>query len=254
MKTAILHLDLAGGPQEKNIKKLCGAMRTAKKHGAVNVITPEMAVQGYFMARNDDLYEVNCLDNEYIETFQELANELEINIFLGCAHYDKESVSYYNSCMVIDKFGNIVGCHNKNKVVGGQAESWSTAGKVLEPICCDGHSYGVLVCADAWYDTNAYKLAAAGAEIIFVIAAWPPGCGGPPEIAWERCSTTSKLPVVVCNQTGTSNGMDCTIAKSAIAIDGELKAEYFGAEEAVLMFDTDKLAAMPIFTVLKWGE
>lgn len=39
----------------------------------------------------------------------------------------------------------------------------------MEPITCDNVKCGILVCADAWYDTNAYKLA--GADII--ITAWP---------------------------------------------------------------------------------
>ena len=75
----------------------------------------------------------------------------------------------------------------------------------------------MLVCADAWYEKNAEALAEQGTDLVVVLAAWPPGCGGPPETAWERFSQhCSGVPVVVCNQTGTSNGMNCTIAKSAL--------------------------------------
>ena len=44
----------------------------------------------------------------------------------------------------------------------------------------------------------------------------------------------------VCNQTGINNGMDCTIAKSAVVYDGELICEYSG-EEAILIFDFDDI-------------
>jgi len=235
MKIALLHLDLAGGPQEKNIDKLCKGIKIAAHNGATYIITPEMAIQGYFMASNSDLYEIDILNNDYLDIFTDLAKELQVNIFLCGARCDNKTLNAYNSCTVIDKMGKIVGVHNKNKTVGGKTEAWSTAGKIIKPIVCNKVKCGVLVCADAWYDTNAYKLALAGAEIIILPAAWPPGCGGPPEMAWKRCSYTSKLPVIVCNQTGTSNGMDCTIAQSAVVIDDEIQTSYSGRKEAILV-------------------
>ena len=239
MKIALLHFDLAGGPQENNIDKLCKGIKIAAQNGATYIVTPEMAIQGYFMACNSDLYAIDILNNEYLAIFTDLAKELQVNIFLCGARRDSQNLNDYNSCTVIEKTGKIVGVHNKNKTVGGKAEAWSTAGNVMEPIVCDNVKCGILVCADAWYDTNAYKLALAGADIIILPAAWPPGCGGPPELAWKRCSYTSKLPVIVCNQTGTSNGMNCTIAQSAVVVNDEIQTAYSGVEEMILICEID---------------
>lgn len=51
------------------------------------------------------------------------------------------------------------------------------------------------------------KMQQKGANVIVDIAAWPPTqvCGNPLK-AWEKCSSVTGLPVLVCNQTGKLNG------------------------------------------------
>ena len=51
MKIALLHLDLSAGPAEKNIEQLLDGIKIAAANGAQWVITPEMAVQGYFFTQ-----------------------------------------------------------------------------------------------------------------------------------------------------------------------------------------------------------
>ena len=239
MKVAFLHFDLSGGPQSKNLEKLKTGVERAAKAGADWIITPEMALQGYFMTQTGYPYELLKEPGKMTIPFQELASSYGVVIFLGCGEYDNMTGSAYNSCLVFSNKGNIVGKQRKIRTLNWVTEAWSTPGTILEPVVCDELKIGVLVCADAWFGENAEKLAKAGAEAIVVIAAWPPGCGGPPEEAWKRCSRYGGgLPVFVCNQTGINNGMDCTIAKSAVVYDGELVCEYAGAE-AILMFDFD---------------
>ena len=120
-------------------------------------------------------------------------------------------------------------------VVKSKSEAWSTPGVDYTVVNCHDFKVGVLVCADAWFSENALALKEREAEIIIVIAAWPPGCGGPPEEAWKRCSNVSgNKPVVVCNQTGHNNGMDCLVAQSAIILDGEMEFAYNGNPAVVV--------------------
>ena len=56
MKIALLHLNLSGGPQEKNLKVLCKSIKMAAKSGAKWILTPEMALQGYFFTQLDREY------------------------------------------------------------------------------------------------------------------------------------------------------------------------------------------------------
>ncbi len=48
MRIALLHLNLAAGPREKNEKLLLEAVEGAAKEGATVVVTPETALEGYY--------------------------------------------------------------------------------------------------------------------------------------------------------------------------------------------------------------
>ena len=239
MKIAWLHFTLSGGPMEDNVDKISQGIADAAKAGAQWILTPEMALQGYFMTRMERTYEIISLNSAVITHFQELAKYYKITLFLGCAEHDEINGNNYNSCIVIGANGAVIGRHRKMKTVKWITEAWSVPGEKLTMLCCDKINTGILVCADAWFEENAIALGECGAEAIVVIAAWPPGCGGPPENAWRRCSNSSGgLVVLICNQTGKINGMDCTIAKSAVVIDGELKLKYCGVE-AILLAEID---------------
>lgn len=257
MQLALLHFDLSSGPTARNMEMICQGIRIAAKHQAKWIITPEMALQGYFFTQMNRSPEIGKAMRSSIQPILDLARELGVFVFLGGAEYDVAVDENYNSCLVIDNTGQIIGRHDKVKVVHSKTEAWSSPGRKLTCVDCDSISIGLLVCADAWFGENGEELGKMGAAAIIVIAAWPPGCGGPPESAWERCSKRSGgLPLVVCNQTGNTNGLDCTIAKSAIVIDGVLQMQYEG-ETAILFaeldFDENKVRTQE-FKVLKGAE
>ena len=77
----------------------------------------------------------------------------------------------------------------------------------------------------------------AGAEVLTLSAAWPPGPMGP-DGKWEEASAATGLPLFVCNQTGTHR-MDMTQAESAVVIGGERRMTHAGAP-AILLFDWDR--------------
>ncbi len=236
MRIGILHLDVSGGPEVRNRRRLETAIEQAAAAGAEWIITPEMAVQGYFMALNDRDYLTHIRQSDYLEFFRKLSVRLQVRLFLGAATWEQGKL--YNSCLVFGPSGELEGVHHKTVSKHGRAEQWAVADPEVEPVVCGSHKIGVLVCADAWYEKNAEELAAKEADMVIVIAAWPPGCGGPPEAAWERCSAHCQgVPVVVCNQTGTSNGMNCTIAKSALVLNGKLSHDYEGADEKIILLD-----------------
>lgn len=251
MRIAFFHLDLSGGPEERNLAWLSAAIHMAAEQGADWIITPETAVQGYFFAQRRGAMAIPVQPGRSLQPIRQLAAERRLTVFLGCAEQDEVTGKFYNSCLVIGPDGRILGRHRKLRTHGG-AEGWSSKGDRLEPVVCADATVGILVCADIWYSEHSRVLKDKGAELIVVPAAWPPGNCGPGD-CWEQCSARTGLPVWICNQTGSGEELDFSQAQSAVVVNGKTRLSYSGQEEAVLMFDWDcgkQCLLSPQFTVI----
>ena len=241
MKVAFLHLELSGGPVEDNLKKICLSIIRAAESGAKCVVTPEVALQGYFFSEKADNLEDVLVPNFSIDSITMLAKKYQITIFLCCAEIDAGTGHYYNSCQVISPEGYIISKQHKMSGHTIGAEAWSKKGDKFLPVQIGDLKIGILICCDSWYVKNAETARYLDVDLILVPAAWNDyDCGGGmPEEAWKRCSEVSRAPVWVCNQTGNSERMDLTSAKSAIVMNGKTKLVYSG-EQALLMFEWNK--------------
>ncbi len=252
MRVAFLHLDLSGGPEERNLALLAKAIDLAAGQGAGWILTPEVAVQGYFFAQGKTVVSIPVQPTQALKPIRQLAAKHQLTVFLGCAEQDAGSGKYYNSCLVIGPEGNVLGSHRKTRSHGVGAEAWVTAGDKLEPVACPEMKAGIMICADSWFVEKAKVLKDKGAEVLTVLAAWPPGHYGPGD-CWERCSQVSGLPVWVCNQTGNQEELDFSQAQSVVVAGGKTQFSYSGLQQAVLLFDWDRSnnrAAAGQFTVL----
>ena len=246
MKVALCHLELSNGPEQKNIELLEKAVRIAAEKGANWVITPETAVQGYYFYKLEPETKVDKQPSSKLSFLLSLVKDYGLFLLLGCGEYDSELNCNFNSCIVFEPSGEICGRHRKIISHGIGAESWARTADVLKPIDCLNIKVGVLVCADAWYSEHAKKMQKKGAQIIIDIAAWPPTevCGNPLG-AWEKCSSVTGLPVLVCNQTGKTEWMDMTIGQSVVIEHGKVKFSYNG-KQAVLLFEWDEVTGIVI--------
>ena len=75
MKIAFLHFDFCGGPQSANTEKILHGMKIAAAAGAEWILTPEMALQGYFMVKSEKKYVLASITNGSYEPFKEAAAE-----------------------------------------------------------------------------------------------------------------------------------------------------------------------------------
>lgn len=239
MKIALCHLELSCGPQERNLQLLEQAVSIAAEQGADWVLTPEVAVQGYYFYRIDENALVAPQPSPELEPLRKLCCEYGITLFLGCGEYDAACDTNFNSCLVFGPDGEIIGRHRKlfGECLG--AEAWARKGDSFTVLPCSGLQTGVLVCADLWFPEFYEGTKAQGAEIIVDMAAWPPThvCGNPLP-AWINASKVTDVTVIVCNQTGSPQWMDMNVGQSVVIDQGELKLAYSG-EPAVLLFDYD---------------
>lgn len=240
MKIALCHLEISEGPECKNLALLEQAVRIAADNEAQWVVTPETAVQGYYFYKLNQDAVVPVQPSAQLNNLLALVKAYSLYLFLGAGEYDSELSCNFNSCIVFAPDGTVCGKHRKLISHGIGAEAWATKATVLEPIVCGKTKVGALVCADAWYSEHAQEMQQKGAQIIIDIAAWPPTevCGNPLG-AWEKCSSVTGLPMLVCNQTGKTQWMDMTIGQSVVIEHGKTKLSYNG-EQAVLLFEWDE--------------
>jgi len=239
MKIALCHLETSMGPEEKNIAKIEKALTIAVENGADWVVTPETSLQGYYFYRNDNSKKdrVDIQPSVKLSNILSLVKQNKVYLFLGAGEYDPVLKKNYNSCLVFGPNGELVSKHRKIFNHGMGSEAWASPSDCVNTIKCDDIEIGVLVCADAWFYDNLDALKQKGAELIIVIAAWPPSkeCGNP-LAKWKENAGKVKLPFILCNQTGKNPYMDMTIGESVVIEDGELSLTYQG-EEVVLLFD-----------------
>ncbi|WP_293729490.1 carbon-nitrogen hydrolase family protein [uncultured Phascolarctobacterium sp.] len=255
MKIAFLHLSYCGLPQSVNQEKLLYGMQLASKYNVQWVLTPEMALQGYHMIREDYLWQFASTNNGVLQPFIETARRYEQRLFLGCAYMSDRQP--HNSCVIIDAKGCVCHCHHKVKVVQWTTERWAEPGNVFAVWDLDGIKTSVMVCADLYFAEHGKNIAKQGAELVVGSVAWPEGNhGGKPRDAWRRLSAASGgIPVLVANQTG-SLRMDFTKAESAVIVNGEVLCAYSGAEAILILeFDEQKKSIVSKeFMVVPYGK
>lgn len=237
IRIALLHLNLAGGPRERNLPLLLGAAERAAAAGADWIVTPETALEGYFFYARRGRYEEGDGLSAYMAPFAALARERHVTLFLSAV--EKEGDALYNSCFVITPSG-IGGRHRKIHSHQHGAEAWVTEGKDCSLMDTRPVRAGLLVCADAYYEDTCQALRAQSPPVVLVSVAWPPGsCCPNPTAIWERCSDRCGAPVIVCNQTGYFPEMDMSSGKSALIEKGHCRFFYEG-EPAILLFRFDE--------------
>lgn len=241
MRIALLHLDLAGGPREKNEKLLLKAIEKAGKEGASVIVTPETALEGYYFYERDKgaLEKIPIHDSEEFLPFRRLAKKLGVSIFLSAVE-KMEDDSAYNSCFYLSPQGEEQGVHRKMYSHQSGAEGWLTLGDRIHMFPLGPLKAGLLVCADVYYEKPCIAMKEGGADMVLVSAAWPPAsCCPDPMAVWKRASLRCDCPVIVCNQTGKYDKMDMTIGESAAVSQGKGVLSYRG-KPATLIFDFDE--------------
>jgi predicted amidohydrolase len=102
----------------------------------------------------------------------------------------------YNSAVLIDRKGGIVGAYRKTHLPLVEAEAGVTPGSLYPVFQTDFGTVGMLVCWDHWFPETARMLRAAGAEIILVST-----IGDAPLQSAARAADNG-IPVVVAGADG----------------------------------------------------
>ncbi|MDR3424229.1 MAG: N-carbamoylputrescine amidase [Alphaproteobacteria bacterium] len=240
-----------------NIEKIEGMIRKAAEKGARIVLTPELIQGRYFCATQDEAHFARAYptaEHPAVIALQKLAQEWDV--VLPVSIFERDHSCYYNSVVIIDAGGAILGTYRKSHIPDGPGyqekfyfrpgdtgfKAWDTKyGKI-----------GVGICWDQWFPECARSMMLQGAEILL----YPTAIGSEPHNAaldtasrWQLAqrghAVCNVVPVAAANRIGVEGGQ--TFYGSSFICDqtGNLVAQLDRTTEGVLVheFDLDKIRA-----------
>ena len=250
-----------------NIRNGERLVREAVKKGANIVLLQELFENLYFCQKQvEDYFKLakTLEDSDAVNHFKNLAKELQV--VLPISFFEKKNNMYYNSLVVIDADGEILGTYRKTHIPDGPGYNekfyFSPGDTGFKVFKTKYGTIGIGICWDQWFPETARSLALMGAELIF----YPTAIGSEPSKPeydsrdhWQRVmqghSAANIVPVIASNRIGTEHIQDSQITfygSSFITNEfGEKVVEANREEEKVLTatFDLDKIAEERSF----WG-
>jgi predicted amidohydrolase len=169
--------------KETNWERIERLVREAAMEGdAQVVVTPEGALEGYVInevnaekdqAEKDKLVEkfielAEPISGKYMTKASNLANELNIYLVLGCLEKDGENL--YNSAILFDPDGDIIGKYSKTHFAQGYTinPSCYTPGEQYPVFQTPFGKVGMMICYDRQLPEPARILSLKGAQMLFV--------------------------------------------------------------------------------------
>ncbi|MFT0213618.1 N-carbamoylputrescine amidase [Pseudomonas sp. F1_0610] len=245
--------------QQANIKNAEKLVREAAAKGANIILLQELFETPYFCQKQNPDYQMlaTTVDaNPAIAHFKNIAKEL--NVVLPISFFELAGRARFNSIVVIDADGSVLGLYRKSHIPDGPGYSekyyfnpgdtgfkvWNTAfGKI-----------GVGICWDQWFPECARAMALQGAEILF----YPTAIGTEPHDHtinsrehWQRVQQghagANVMPLIASNRVGLEQQEDSSITfygASFIADQFGAKVQELNQTETGVIthtFDLDEL-------------
>lgn len=238
-RIAMLHLAPRPGELDHNRRLVEVAIDLAVAAGADWIITPELVVCGYSFAEQIGTGWITSQPDPWRAGLYRKTAELGVTLFLSHPEREAGSNQLFNTVFVLAS-GTSVGRHRKINALRKGSEAWSSPGTDAIPIAVPGETkVGLLICGDAFSPGIAASLADQGAQILVSSAAWAPGFHGP-DGEWERCSSATGLPLLVCNRTGIDRTLDFRDAESVVVQNGRRLLSFRSAQSTVVLVDWDQ--------------
>lgn len=208
MKTRIACCQIKSqlGHKKENINKMISKIEAITDKQKIDLIVfPELAVTGYECSEMYSQLAEPCPGGDSIKIFQEQAQKHDVHIVFGFVERENAEGSdlLYNTVVLIDNKGNVVGKYRKTHLVEGEETMYFTKGTEYNVFDTSIGKIGMMICWDTAYPEVARCLALKGAEIIVVPAAWETE---PNEGDWEIVNAARSFDNVVylasCNHVG----------------------------------------------------
>jgi N-carbamoylputrescine amidase len=247
--------------RDANIARAEKLIRAAAKKGAQVILLQELFETPYFCKDHSPQHFqlAKPIDaHPAVEHFRAVAREL--NVVLPISVFERANNVYFNSLVMIDADGTVLGCYRKSHIPEGPGyheKFYFSPGDTGFRVFNTAYAkLGVAICWDQWFPEAARSMALLGAEILM----YPTAIGSEPQDAsidscghWQRTmqghAAANVMPLVASNRIGTERGEKYTMTfyGSSFITDhtGAKVDEADRSSEAVLTasFDLDALRA-----------
>lgn len=231
-------------------------VRDAAAQGAQIILLPELFEGLYFCIEQLPQHFARAKPVEghpTVEHFRRLAAELEVVLPLSI--YEASGQVTYNTVVVIDADGSVLGTYRKSHIPDGPGYNekyYFNPGDTGFRVWPTRYgTFGVAICWDQWFPEAARTMALMGAEMLF----YPSAIGSEPlDPTWDSSSHWQRvmqghaganlMPLVACNRIGREQGVverEITFYGSSFIADntGAKVAEAPRDAEAVLVATFD---------------
>ncbi|NQY43238.1 MAG: acyltransferase [Legionellales bacterium] len=216
IKLALIQQKISPDFNENFTKTVKNIHEAAQKKANI-VLLSELHEYPYFCQTKDEQYfkYAKPIPNQQITKIAKLAKQLKIVLIISIYERSPEN-KLYNTALVIEKTGGIIGKYRKVHIPSCQEynESFYFTSGPLEfaPIKTSYGNLGILICYDQWFPEAARKLALNNADIILI----PTAIGYNPQDsaqeklkqlnAWKTIQTShaiaNGIPLASCNRIG----------------------------------------------------
>lgn len=170
VRLGLIQFDVRLGQKGDNLTVFSKALSRMSSDPDI-VCLPELFTTGYVLSDAGTLAEkIPAPTTDYLG---QSALKLGAN-FVGGSILEKGDDGFYNTSVVFNRFGEIIGRYRKTHLFSLFEElRFLKPGKEIIPFRLDAAKIGVMICYDLRFPEVARKLAFHGAEIIFVPAQFP---------------------------------------------------------------------------------
>jgi N-carbamoylputrescine amidase len=254
-----------GADMTANIEATARLIRDAAKRGAEIILAPELFQGPYFCVKQDESWFSTAYpwrEHPCVTALAPLAGEL--GVVLPISIFEREGPHTYNSLVVADADGSLLGVYRKSHIPDGPGymekyyfrpgdtgfRVWKTRFGTI----------GVGICWDQWFPECARAMVLMGAEALF----YPTAIGSEPHdpdldtsLPWRRAmqghAVSNIIPIIAANRSGFEpwsdypDGGQTFYGHSFIADHrGDLAAELGRDDEgvAIATFDLDALRTL----------
>ncbi|MHB2036714.1 MAG: carbon-nitrogen hydrolase [Nitrososphaerales archaeon] len=236
--------------REENLSKALRMIEEAAKKGAQIVCLPELFATRYFPQTKKSSSKPEKIPG-YTSNFLSRAAKKNKVVIVGGSIFEKDSKKRYNTSVVFDRNGRLLGKYRKVHVPEDEAfyeQDYFSSGNAYRVFNTPFAKIGVLICYDQWYSEPARIARLLGAEIIFYPTAIGTVSGidqseGDWHDAWEGVqrghAIANSVIVAATNRVGKEDEMKFWGGSFVYDQFGKLLARGDRAKEEVIIVECD---------------